>query len=150
MSELEYKKSYIATRVHKTTVMQHEFEGLCDFDISGGDYSSSISLFNKKYIESRKQIFKDMNWGEWTEESDEGFQNYLEVLDSGEYKLHYYENEFSYRVPSQIKCCDEWLSLGKFTNTCGSCGCDYNGSGQLLAARHHWGEETGEHWSECV
>ena len=145
-----YKKAYIATRIQKTTVMEHEFEGLCDFDINGGDYSSCISLFSKEYIKSRKQIFEDMDWGKWTKESDMGFQNYLKVLDSGEYKLHYYENEFSYRVPAQIKCCDEWLSLGKFTNTCGSCGCDYNGSGQLLAARKYWGEETGEHWSECV
>ena len=150
MIKSEYKKAYIATRVQKITVMEHEFEGLCDFDINGDDCSSSINLFNKAYIESRKQIFKDNNWGNWSEESDLGFQNYLKVFESGEYRLHYYENEFTYRAPAQIKCCNDWLSLGNFTNTCGDCGADYNGSGQLLAARHNWGEETGEHWSECV
>ena len=150
MTKLEYKKAYITTRVQKISVMEHEFEGLCDFDIYGGDYSSCVSLFNNEYIESRKQMFKDMDWGKWSEESDMGFQNYLKVLESGEYKLHYYENEFSYRVPAQIKCCGEWLSLCKFTNTCESCGCDYNSSGQLLSDRQHWGEETGEHWTECV
>ena len=35
-----------------------------------------------------------------------------------------------------------------FTNTC-ECGCDYNFNGSLLAPREQWGEETGEHWSEC-
>ena len=150
MSDLKYKKAYTETRIQKTTVMMHEFENICDFEIVGGDYSSSVSMFNKEYVSSRKQLFKDRNWGEWTEESDLGMKNYLKVLESGEYKLHYYENEFSYRVSAQIKCCGEWLSLGNFTNTCGSCGCDYNGSGQLLAARNYWGEETGEHWTECM
>lgn len=31
-----------------------------------------------------------------------------------------------------------------WTNTCGGCGREYNGSGQLLAERDVWGEETGE------
>ena len=35
-----------------------------------------------------------------------------------------------------------------FTTTC-DCGKDYNSSGQELAPREQWGEETGEHWSEC-
>lgn len=30
-----------------------------------------------------------------------------------------------------------------------SCGREYNSSGQLLAPREQWGEETGEHPSEC-
>ena len=36
------------------------------------------------------------------------------------------------------------------TNTCEWCGADYNSFGQLLAPRSQWGEETGEHWSECI
>ena len=39
---------------------------------------------------------------------------------------------------------DAWLS------TCSHCGADYNGSGQLLAPRHLWGEETGEHPADLV
>ena len=37
-----------------------------------------------------------------------------------------------------------------FTNTCEWCGADYNSFGQKLAPRSQWGEETGEHWSECI
>lgn len=36
-----------------------------------------------------------------------------------------------------------------FTNTC-QCGKDYNFSGSMLASREQWGEETGEHWSDCI
>lgn len=45
----------------------------------------------------------------------------------------------------EIKCCGEWMECAHFTNTCDHCGCDYNSSGQALAPRHCWGEETGEH-----
>ena len=41
------------------------------------------------------------------------------------------------------------LECPDFTNTC-ECGQDYNSGGQLLAPREQWGEETGEHWSECI
>lgn len=37
-----------------------------------------------------------------------------------------------------------------FTNTCEHCGADYNFAGQRLADRSQWGEETGEHPSECI
>jgi len=134
----------------KTTCMSHDFDGVCNFEVHKIDCSRSIEDFHKAYIKERKQLFKDMGWGEWSEENDLGYQNYLKVLESGEWKLSYYENEFNYRVPAQIKCCDVWLSLGNFTNTCNKCGSDYNGSGQLLASRRFWGEETGEHWSECL
>lgn len=51
--------------------------------------------------------------------------------------------------PAIAKCsCGSKVTLEHFTNTC-ECGRDYNTSGQLLAPREQWGEETGEHWSEC-
>lgn len=56
----------------------------------------------------------------------------------------------SYRVPRIGECtCGEEVALDSFTNTC-SCGADYNTSGQRLAPREQWGEETGEHWSDCI
>ena len=140
----------IRTRYQRTSYMRHDFEGICDFEVYGGDYSGGVEVFNESYIAARKEMFEDMGWGEWSEEGDKGYQNYLRVLESGDYELGYYENEFFYRESAKIKCCDVWLSLGKFTNTCSVCGVDYNGSGQLLAPRHCWGEETGEHWTECV
>ena len=150
MSSTNFKKAYTETGYQRTTYMSHSVEGICNFDVHGDDYSESIEVFHKSYFASRKQLFKDMGLGKWSEDSDIGYQNYLRVLESGEYELGYYENEFSYRVPAQVKCCDVWLSLGKFTNTCSLCDADYNGSGQLLATRQCWGEETGEHWTNCL
>lgn len=44
-----------------------------------------------------------------------------------------------------LKCdCGARVALVGFTNGC-DCGRDYNRSGQLLAPRSQWGEETGEH-----
>jgi len=55
-----------------------------------------------------------------------------------------------YRQPAigECECCGEEVYLSNFTNTC-DCGADYNSSGDRLAHRSQWGEETGEHWSEC-
>lgn len=55
------------------------------------------------------------------------------------------------RVKRKVgKCvCGETMTLTDFTNAC-RCGRDYNMSGQLLAPRSQWGEETGEHWSDIV
>lgn len=39
--------------------------------------------------------------------------------------------------------CGEEVYCDHFTNTC-ECGADYNMSGQRLAHRAQWGEETGE------
>lgn len=36
------------------------------------------------------------------------------------------------------------LNLGDYCSTCDKCGADYNLSGQRLAPRSQWGEETGE------
>lgn len=50
----------------------------------------------------------------------------------------------------EIKCCGEWLLCSGFTNTCSNCGSDYNMSGQQLAPREQWGEETGESASDIL
>ena len=68
----------------------------------------------------------------------------IEILDLGvrSWELHYTE-------PAEGRCeCGELVVLANFTNTC-VCGKDYNSAGQELAPREQWGEETGEHWSEC-
>ena len=41
--------------------------------------------------------------------------------------------------------CGHEVELEGFTCTCDNCGADYNSSGQRLASRECWGEETGEH-----
>lgn len=53
--------------------------------------------------------------------------------------------QHSYSQPAIGKCdCGCEVQLDSFTNTCDHCNRDYNMSGQLLAPRCQWGEETGE------
>jgi len=87
--------------------------------------------------------------GVYDKNRDLAYLNLLEVLESGDYEMKEIDYDYTYRVPAELECCGEWLSLGSFTNTCPHCDADYNGSGSLLASRSQWGEETGEHWSEC-
>lgn len=50
----------------------------------------------------------------------------------------------------EVRCCGAWMECsGRFTVTCDACDADYNGSGQRLAPRRYWGEETGEHPNDC-
>lgn len=80
-------------------------------------------------------------------EKPAAFQNYLkclfnheEIQDKGT-SCH----EWSYIEPAEGKCsCGCTVILDSFTNTCDNCGRDYNKSGQELAPRSQWGEETGE------
>lgn len=51
---------------------------------------------------------------------------------------------------NEIKCCNQWMYCGGFTNTCEKCGKDYNWNGSLLASRSFWGEETGESLSDIL
>ncbi len=49
------------------------------------------------------------------------------------------------------KCtCGATVEFGRFTNTCHKCNRDYNSSGQELAPRSQWGEETGESLSDIL
>lgn len=60
------------------------------------------------------------------------------------------KREWRNRHPRIGRCeCGAGVALQNFTNPC-ECGRDYNMGGQLLAPRECWGEETGEHWTECL
>jgi hypothetical protein len=61
------------------------------------------------------------------------------------------KREWIKRTRAVIECqtCKSSVSLRNSTNTCFVCNADYNMSGQMLAPRSQWGEETGEHWTEC-
>jgi hypothetical protein len=43
-------------------------------------------------------------------------------------------------------CGREVYCYSTWANDCEGCGTEYNGGGQKLAPRSHWGEETGEAW----
>jgi hypothetical protein len=77
----------------------------------------------------------------------------LERCRAGLTNLHFQgirEYEVRVRTPRIGLCeCGRRVTLTAFTNPC-VCGTDYNMSGQTLAAREFWGEETGEHWTECI
>jgi len=48
------------------------------------------------------------------------------------------------KTRQEIECCGVALICQYNTNTCSVCNTDYNMSGQKLAPREQWGEETGE------
>ena len=143
-----FESSYMEEYIVKKTYL--EAPGFC-FEVLDANVVGDLETFTELYVAQRKQIWIDNNYNEgvWSEENDIGYQNFLKVLVEGNYKMGYYENKFFNRVPATLKCCDTWLELGNFTNTCSKCGTDYNSSGQQLAARNFRGEETGETWYEC-
>jgi hypothetical protein len=143
-----FQSSYMEEYTVKKTYL--ESPGFC-FEVNDANVVGDLEAFTELYTAQRKQRWIDHDWNGsiWSEANDIGYQNFLKVLEEGNYKMGYYENTFFNRVPARIKCCDQWLSLGSFTNTCEHCNADYNSGGQLLADRRFWGEETGEHWSEC-
>ena len=75
-------------------------------------------------------------------------ENYRKCIAEGPGEFERYERGYS--EPAIGKCsCGEEVVLANFTNTCDGCGADYNSSGQMLACCSQWGEETGEHWTDC-
>jgi len=53
------------------------------------------------------------------------------------------------RIPVVHCGCGCKVECSQFTNTCDRCNADYNFAGQHLAPREQWGEDTGEHYSDC-
>ena len=54
------------------------------------------------------------------------------------------------RSVDYLRCdCGAHVPLTGFTNSC-DCGADYNRSGQKLAPREQWGEETGESLADIL
>ena len=79
------------------------------------------------------------------------YERALAMMERGELERPYVA-DFCRTVyePAIGRCsCGEEVWLGSFTNTC-ECGRDYNSAGQQLADRSQWGEETGEHWTDCI
>ena len=116
------------------------------FSVHGENLTQESSLEDfvaLKNIQWASENNSDLTWSE-TRFSVPFFA----LIEAGA-EIKYNEEVIRYRISAQIECCGETLILSRFTNTCASCGADYNQSGSLLAARQHWGEETGEHWTDC-
>jgi len=59
--------------------------------------------------------------------------------------------EWTYVQPAIGECfCGEEVVLQDFTNTCESCGRDYNSAGQELAPREQWGETEGDYLCDIL
>lgn len=83
----------------------------------------------------------------------DGNRENVEKCQNGTYKVidRGVQTEYSeYRMPTIGECeCGKHVELSSFTNSC-ECGRDYNMSGQELAPRECWGEETGETLQEIL
>ena len=151
MSNSNFRKAYSKRVKFKQTEIEKSWEyGSWNFTVKGSvkdaEHFKEMFILERSKMDYNESAFVN---GVYDKNKDLGYLNLLEVLESGDYQMREFDYDYSYRVPAEIKCCDEWLSLGSFTNTCPHCDADYNGSGQLLTSRQFWGEETGEHWSEC-
>ena len=74
-------------------------------------------------------------------------ENYTKLKNNSEFLPPVVQIREDYYIQVAIgECngCGAPVELHGFTNTCDGCGQDYNMSGQELAPRSQWGEETGE------
>jgi|CZKU01.1.fsa_nt_gi hypothetical protein len=58
-------------------------------------------------------------------------------------------HDYTEHAVGACEVCGREVVLYGFTNAC-DCGADYNASGQLLAPRECWGEETGESLADIL
>ncbi|MGB3203714.1 MAG: hypothetical protein WBB28_01860 [Crinalium sp.] len=78
-------------------------------------------------------------WFERLKQCRKGIVDGQEVIPEG-----ILTHNYSFVEPPVGRCeCGEEVELAHFTNTCDKCGADYNSSGDRLAPREYWGEETG-------
>lgn len=87
-------------------------------------------------------------------EKSEAYEKAMKALQSGEVDDNgVQERRWTYRVPGVISCdrCAHQVDIDdSWLNTCPHCGADYDGSGNLLAPRSQWGEETGESLADIL
>ena len=147
MSSSNFRKAYFQRVQRKQTeIIAKDFHFSVVGKVKNRDHFIELFLEDRSKMTFNENCFVD---GVYDKSRDYGYLNLLKVLDSGKYEIKEFDYDYTYRVPATLKCCDTWMELSRFTNTCSKCGTDYNSSGQQLAARHFWGEETGEMWHEC-
>ena len=80
--------------------------------------------------------------------TERGLANLRMCIAEGSYHISRDTSEQRHRIPASGICCRTEFELDRFTNTCPDCGTDYSSSGEQLADRSVWGEETGEQWCD--
>ena len=141
---------FVTKNVIQTSVSCYDDSKQCGYSFDVNKRVKDIDEFISLYVDQRKKFWNHCNMGTWSAESDVGYKNLIGVIKSGVYSFKTHEFKTFHKEHATGACCDQELMLCNFTNTCKTCGSDYNSSGQLLADRSLWGEETGEHWSECI
>ncbi len=110
------------------------------------NYNQALSGFNHHIVGAMYHTVRDA----------EGDVTYIPFYCTGRWETQTVRDEgvvvseHVYNQPAVGECgCGKHVTLHGFTNTC-ECGRDYNSSGQLLASRSQWGEETGESLSDIL
>ncbi len=125
-----------------------------------------------KIIKQRERITNVQYWLDykWKDDPNAGFafdcdekgnllketskENY-EKCNNGTYNVIFngivkHANTYTESAIGLCNVCNNKVYLDGFTNTCEICNTDYNMSGQQLACREQWGEETGEYLSDIL
>ena len=148
MSDSNFKKAYFKrVQTKQTEIIADGFHFTVKGKVKNRDHFIELFLNERSEMTYNENCFVN---GIYDKTKDYAYLNLLKVLETGSYQIEEFDYDYTYRVPPSLKCCNTWMELSKFTNTCEVCESDYNSSGQLLAPRSSWGEETGEHWWECV
>ena len=96
----------------------------------------------------------NIKFADMTEAAKQNYQKALEAVKTGEMEDNgVEERRHTYRVPGLIACdrCGHQVDIDdSWLNCCEHCGADYDGSGNLLAPRSQWGEETGESLADIL
>ena len=146
-----HPSEFVAKQYKTTSISTPEDSNGCSYDFRIQGNVMDEQEFIDRYIQERIQMWNDFGYdnGIWSKDKDNGYQNLMKTLDENNYVFQHINWESTHRVPAWGTCCGHDIELSAFTNTCHDCGSDYNSGGQLLAPRYQWGEETGEHWSDC-
>lgn len=84
--------------------------------------------------------------------AQESYAKALAGVKTGEFQapqIMTFHNHYTSPAVGECNDCGRAVILSGFTNEC-ECGLDYNMSGQELAPRSQWGEETGESLSDIL
>jgi hypothetical protein len=129
----------------------HYFRVFCYADGSGSAYSFNCDEqgnpdFSRLNPEGKQEYspISEQNYNQCLTGTIDG----KDVVDEGIQSLGYNYNQDAIgicdRCEHEVVLSDSWL------NTCEHCHADYDGSGNLLASRSQWGEESGEHWTDLI
>jgi len=137
MSEIISRRTYIEGGIVRRRMFDWEGETDWGYSFDCDETGTPVNLH-----EGTQESFNRCLANDWKDEHG----NPAPIVDKG---IQSWKTK-GYWEPAILKCdCGERVALRGFTNTC-DCGADYNMSGQRLASRAQWGEETGESVSDIL